>query len=404
MRINQMKTKEIDKKTKVFSAKKPSRVQITPERCKTLCERAGIEYLEGYENRVIEHVITDETVDRAGDIVRAKGVDWKNYLKNPVILFAHDSYNFPVGNSIRIKYEDESVKSWGLYFDERIDSSGRSDLVFRFVASGAMSGCSVGFIPMEIYDPSDPKERKRLGLGEYGIEIKKSELLEYSICSIPCNPNALQNSITSKDMQLIKQEKMLSEEIYKELEQLLIDGIKKNNIQFDIPEEEKEFDPIEKPYPNEHSCRLKDPVKYETCRRSKRTSDGKQYSVITCKLKDDDKWEEQAFRYPKDTWTISEARAHCKNHNGILFEPAGKAAEILENSLGMSIEKAVSQLIIELQNLGKEVKNLKFEFQEAKQPISKEQNHSQQTGDLPKNKKKGLYNEDLNKIFDDINI
>jgi HK97 family phage prohead protease len=56
-----------------------------------------------------------------------------------------------------------------------------------------------------------------------------------------------------------------------------------------------------------------------------RQHEGKPYDVIVGKLKGDDAMTEQSFRYPKDNWTAKDARAHCKSHGGILFEPAGES-------------------------------------------------------------------------------
>lgn len=88
-------------------------------------------------------------------------------------------------------------------------------------------------------------------------------------------------------------------------------------------DEGEEFD-IKKPYPNEHSCRLREPDEFKDkpWGRTERTSDGKRYSIITGRLKDETTGTEQAYRYDKDTWTEAQARAHCKDHDGILFEPA----------------------------------------------------------------------------------
>jgi len=80
------------------------------------------------------------------------------------------------------------------------------------------------------------------------------------------------------------------------------------------------------PYPNFHSCRLEDPAKYDTCRRGERIADkpdsvkGKKYYVIYCK-KTGGPMEQQAFRYPVETWTESQARSHC-NYNEGSFEAA----------------------------------------------------------------------------------
>jgi hypothetical protein len=75
------------------------------------------------------------------------------------------------------------------------------------------------------------------------------------------------------------------------------------------------------PYPNEHSCRLVDPDKVDVVGSDERRHDGKAYRVIYGKPKDGDGSVEQAYRYPVDSWSESEARAHCKAHDG-RFEPA----------------------------------------------------------------------------------
>ncbi len=73
------------------------------------------------------------------------------------------------------------------------------------------------------------------------------------------------------------------------------------------------------PYPNEYSCRLHDPSNFKdpwirVKRKSK--SVGKTYSVVRGTSKASGKFEDQAYRYSKDTWSASEAKSHCKAHKG----------------------------------------------------------------------------------------
>lgn len=84
-----------------------------------------------------------------------------------------------------------------------------------------------------------------------------------------------------------------------------------------------------KPYPNEHACRLRQPSDFQadSFRRMTREHEGKQYSVIMGKLKGEDALTEQAYRYPKDAWSVAAARSHCKSHDGG-FEPASESASI----------------------------------------------------------------------------
>ena len=76
------------------------------------------------------------------------------------------------------------------------------------------------------------------------------------------------------------------------------------------------------PYRTEHSCRLVEPNKVDVVGSEEREHDGKKYRVIFAKPKGGDGSVEQAYRYPADGWSESEARTHCRAHDGILFEPA----------------------------------------------------------------------------------
>jgi len=77
------------------------------------------------------------------------------------------------------------------------------------------------------------------------------------------------------------------------------------------------------PYPNEHSCRLRDPEGLEIVGSDERKHDDKTYRVIFGKPKERNGSVEQAYRYPKGSWTEEAARNHCKEHGGT-FEAAEK--------------------------------------------------------------------------------
>jgi phage head maturation protease len=184
---------------------KTALVKMTAEKCKELCELSFLEYVPGYENRVIERVVTTEACDRDGDIIRAKGVNNDQYRKNPVVLFAHDKSSTPIGNSIK-EWLDKTIngwKSWDLYLDNNVDTSGKSDLVFRLIKSGAMPGASIGFLPMKAKYDHTPEERKKIGLGKYGVEYLEISKLEHSACSVPANQDALATHLKSLDRKMM---------------------------------------------------------------------------------------------------------------------------------------------------------------------------------------------------------
>ena len=82
-----------------------------------------------------------------------------------------------------------------------------------------------------------------------------------------------------------------------------------------------------KPMEGRHACRLRDPGDFQdgSFRTVARESDGKPYQIVMGRLKGESTMTEQSYRYPMDSWSEAEARAHCRGHDGMLFEP-GKAA------------------------------------------------------------------------------
>ena len=84
-----------------------------------------------------------------------------------------------------------------------------------------------------------------------------------------------------------------------------------------------------RPFPSEHSCRLRDPGDFKdgSFRRTDRDHNGKKYSCIMGKLKGEDSMTEQAYRYKKDTWKASDARKHCQDHDGNFEAAAESKAE-----------------------------------------------------------------------------
>lgn len=348
-KIVAVKTKE--KQIRAFSSGTEGIIGLTEEECRKLCKRIGIEYLSGYENRIRQYTITDETCDRYGDIVRAKGAVLDNFSKNPVIQFAHNYEEPPVGTALKTWYDKASstVKAWAMFYDDRVDSSGRSELIWKFVRANAMRACSIGFMPLEYNVPNNEEERGALGLGKYGVEFTKWDLLEFSPVPVPANPNALQDAFAKayrksllkildslelkpKDIDYLHDFKLLDDAVinaYVKSHSLNIcpscANVKPDDNQREILsaiEADPGVAPFLKPYPEEHACRLQSPSKYGEFRRTTRKHDGKTYSIIWGKVKDSDEWEEQAYRYPKSTWKVDDARAHCKDHDGKLFEPA----------------------------------------------------------------------------------
>lgn len=66
------------------------------------------------------------------------------------------------------------------------------------------------------------------------------------------------------------------------------------------------------PFPNEHACRVRRPSDFQedSFRRIHQQSDGKPLDLIVGRLKGQSTTTLQAFRYPKASWKVAQARKH----------------------------------------------------------------------------------------------
>lgn len=226
------------------------------------------------------------STDRMGEIINQDGWELRNFKKNPAFLWGH---NFreerpPIGRVEKLWFEGAGKRKKLMFkakFDMKDDFARK---IYEKYKDKFLNAFSVGFMPIEQEDNT----------------FVKSELLEISAVPIPAHPEAVA-VLRGAGLNPITEIKMFKGELA----------------------------PAEKPFPNEHACRLKDPGDFEenSFKRLAREHEGKKYGVIMGKLKGEDTLTDQAFRYPKDVWTTDSAKAHCKDHKGIAFEPAteGKA-------------------------------------------------------------------------------
>lgn len=133
------------------------------------------------EGDPLEYIMSDDTVDRYGDIIDPKGWDLTDFKKNPIALFGHNS-NFPIGKWSNVRVTGGKLLGRLQLVEKGI--SQRIDEIIGLVEAGILRAVSVGFRPLEA-EPINEKEPWA------GLRFTKSELLETSIVSIPANPNAL---------------------------------------------------------------------------------------------------------------------------------------------------------------------------------------------------------------------
>lgn len=129
----------------------------------------------------LQFVLSDDTVDRYGDIIEASGWVLNHFKKNPIALFGHSS-SFPIGT-----WSDVKIKGKQLIGTLKLAARGTSariDELISLAEQGVLRAVSVGFRPIKS-EPLDPEKPYA------GQRYLKQELLECSLVSVPANPAAI---------------------------------------------------------------------------------------------------------------------------------------------------------------------------------------------------------------------
>lgn len=124
------------------------------------------------DDRTFKVVASTDSIDREGEIIEQGGWELDNYMKNPVILWAHDIQSLPIGKATSVKVEGDELIIEGIFAEK--EGNPMAENVYQLFKAGIQTAVSVGFIPLE----------------REGSVITKAELLELSFVPVPANPEA----------------------------------------------------------------------------------------------------------------------------------------------------------------------------------------------------------------------
>ena len=123
-------------------------------------------------------------LDRFSERIDPLGWDFKQFLKNPVVEWAH-RYDIPaIGRIEGLTVDDSGLHGRVIFNDKDYDHFGWS--IGQRVQAGVIRAGSVGFRIIEIEIPD--RETAKDGTS---LIIRKQELVEFSVCNVPANPYAL---------------------------------------------------------------------------------------------------------------------------------------------------------------------------------------------------------------------
>lgn len=140
------------------------------------------------DKRSVDFVITTETVDSYRTVFKTDGWDLEAYRANPVVAYNHYAGS-PDPDTI-IGTSEVRVEGNSLVATLTLEEGNLiADKVLRKLQNGTLRGASIGAIP------SDGHWGKRAeGQDPDVFYYTKQRLVEWSVVSIPSNPDALKRS------------------------------------------------------------------------------------------------------------------------------------------------------------------------------------------------------------------
>lgn len=222
--IREQQMKKEEQERDFSNLDKGNKMEILRRRSE-LQKRNGEEYEKEYEKKEEEYindiwsfVISTPEIDRYGTIIVPSGIDYSSYMNNPIVLAQHNSDSWPVGKCLGFYLNGENLEA--SIQIECITEEGRT--LNKLIDAGFVKAVSVGIIPIE-------SEEQTID-GQKVTVYTKSELVEFSVVSVPANRNALikrtfKNIITDSIQKFKKENRMLTPETEQKINEELLPAI-----------------------------------------------------------------------------------------------------------------------------------------------------------------------------------
>jgi HK97 family phage prohead protease len=133
------------------------------------------------ENFRIRAVFSTPDVDRHGEIVKQEGWKLDNFLKNPVVLWAHDMYAPAIGKVVEIGINGGNLEGMIQFAAKEYDFAAT---IFKLYAGEYVRAISVGFSNLK-WEYSEVEDQ---------LTLLENELYEVSCVNVPANALALAKS------------------------------------------------------------------------------------------------------------------------------------------------------------------------------------------------------------------
>lgn len=159
--------------------------------------------------RTVTATITTSAVDRFGEVVVSGGANLENFLKNPVVLWVHNSHDLPIGKALWLRKLKNKIVAKIQFAAKEVNEF--AEQVFQMYKAGFLKAFSIGFRPDfdKTRAPNLEDIKKNPEWASAHRVFFGWELLEFSAVPVPANPEALASAVKNHDLsaspELLKQ-------------------------------------------------------------------------------------------------------------------------------------------------------------------------------------------------------
>lgn len=121
----------------------------------------------------VEFVVSTNAWDSHGERINVDGINVKDFMKNPVVLWGHDGFSLPIAKASKVWKDGGKLMAKAKFYLK--DDFARK--VYEYIVDGYLNAVSIGGMVEEWADD--------------GLTINKMTMKEFSVVSVPANPEAL---------------------------------------------------------------------------------------------------------------------------------------------------------------------------------------------------------------------
>jgi len=133
-------------------------------------------------DRTITAILSDESVALDNHVIITDGIDTTDFMKNPVVIFAHDNNSPPIARMLSIWKRGKQLVGKMQFADE--NTYPFADTVYKLIRGEYLNAMSISWFPTK-YERANDRNRPD------GLNFLACKILEASVVPVPSLSTAL---------------------------------------------------------------------------------------------------------------------------------------------------------------------------------------------------------------------